>query len=134
MKMKKDHRIPLSACAIAIVKEMAEVRRSDSGVPARSRAIHWGSRILLSVVQRLRTGMHHTRVPIGRSGTGRLRPANFPDIMSWRWRSRTAVPNAVEAAYRRGDLFEKRRKLMDAWAGFCGQASTATVVPLRRQG
>jgi hypothetical protein len=29
------------------------------------------------------------------------------------------VPNAVEAAYRRGDLFEKRRKLMAAWANYC---------------
>jgi len=29
----------------------------------------------------------------------------------------------VEAAYRRGDLFEKRRRLMDAWATFC--AATA---------
>jgi integrase len=32
-----------------------------------------------------------------------------------------AIPNAVEAAYRRGDLFEKRRKLMEAWAEFCGK-------------
>jgi hypothetical protein len=28
------------------------------------------------------------------------------------------VSNAAEAAYRRGDLFEKRRKLMDAWAEY----------------
>jgi integrase len=30
-----------------------------------------------------------------------------------------AIPSAVEAAYRRGDLFDKRRKLMEAWAEFC---------------
>jgi hypothetical protein len=30
--------------------------------------------------------------------------------------------NAVEAAYRRGDLFEKRRRLMEAWAEFCGKS------------
>jgi hypothetical protein len=30
------------------------------------------------------------------------------------------IENKVEAAYRRGDLFEKRRQLMEAWAGFCG--------------
>lgn len=34
-----------------------------------------------------------------------------------------AVGNAVEAAYRRGDLFEKRRRLMEDWAKFCGSAS-----------
>lgn len=30
-----------------------------------------------------------------------------------------AVGNKVEAAYRRGDLFEKRRALMDEWAAYC---------------
>ncbi|MFO7737768.1 MAG: integrase arm-type DNA-binding domain-containing protein [Desulfatiglandaceae bacterium] len=35
-----------------------------------------------------------------------------------------AIGNKVEAAYRRGDLFEKRRKLMEAWATFCNQVST----------
>lgn len=46
-----------------------------------------------------------------------------------------AVSNAVEAAYRRGDLFEKRRGLMEDWAKFCGKAGTRAaggdVVPLR---
>jgi integrase len=45
-----------------------------------------------------------------------------------------AVGDKVEAAYRRGDLFDKRRKLMDAWARFCGTRPTsrsAKVVPLR---
>ena len=42
-----------------------------------------------------------------------------------------AIPNAVEAAYRRGDLFDKRRKLMDAWAEFCGKPqSGGKVVPI----
>jgi len=30
-----------------------------------------------------------------------------------------AVSNQVEAAYRRGDLFRKRRQLMEAWARYC---------------
>ena len=42
----------------------------------------------------------------------------------------------VEAAYRRGDLFEKRRRLMDAWAEHCAQPSVprqakGKVVPIR---
>jgi hypothetical protein len=32
---------------------------------------------------------------------------------------------SVEAAYRRGDLFEKRIAVMDAWAGHCGRLPTA---------
>jgi integrase len=44
-----------------------------------------------------------------------------------------AVENKVEAAYRRGDLFEKRRQLMDTWARFCDlPPATRKVVELRR--
>jgi integrase len=44
-----------------------------------------------------------------------------------------AVGNKVEAAYRRGDLFEKRRRLMTAWAEFCASvpAEQGKIVPLR---
>ena len=42
-----------------------------------------------------------------------------------------AVENKVEAAYRRGDLFEKRRKLMEAWAGYCAGPVSRTVTPIR---
>jgi integrase len=43
-----------------------------------------------------------------------------------------AIGDRVEAAYRRGDLFEKRRKLMSAWAAHCGRppADTAKVIPI----
>jgi integrase len=44
-----------------------------------------------------------------------------------------AIPNRVEAAYRRGALLEKRRRLMDAWAEYCGKPQTgAQVVAIRR--
>ena len=35
------------------------------------------------------------------------------------------VPDKVEAAYRRGDLIEKRRKLMESWARYCTTKSVA---------
>ena len=41
-----------------------------------------------------------------------------------------AISSAVEAAYRRGDLFEKRRHLMNAWANFCTD-EVGKVVQLR---
>ena len=41
------------------------------------------------------------------------------------------IESKVEAAYRRGDLFQKRRQLMEAWARFCVTArSRAEVVPI----
>ena len=42
------------------------------------------------------------------------------------------IENKTEAAYRRGDLFEKRRKLMEAWASYCAVPKTGKVVALRR--
>jgi hypothetical protein len=45
-----------------------------------------------------------------------------------------AISNAVEKTYQRGDLIEKRRRLMDEWGDYCGSPSARTggeVVPLR---
>ena len=43
-----------------------------------------------------------------------------------------AINDKVEAAYRRGDLFEKRRLLMLDWAKYC-EAPKGDVVPLTRK-
>jgi integrase len=42
------------------------------------------------------------------------------------------IANKVEAAYRRGDLFDKRRKLMEAWAVFCAAPKASKIVAFRR--
>src|SRR5262249_47715785 len=43
-----------------------------------------------------------------------------------------SLPSKVEAAYRRGDLFEKRRRLMEDWSEFCTHPRAAgSVVPIR---
>jgi integrase len=44
-----------------------------------------------------------------------------------------AVANQTEAAYRRGDLFEKRRALMDEWAEYLDGAGDATTVRAERE-
>jgi integrase len=45
------------------------------------------------------------------------------------------VGSKVEAAYRRGDLFDKRRHLMEAWSGFASSpAPKGAVVSLRGRG
>ena len=45
-----------------------------------------------------------------------------------------AIENKVERAYRRGDLFDKRRRLMDDWATYCASdgSAGATVTPMRK--
>src|SRR5262249_14805923 len=47
------------------------------------------------------------------------------------------VGSKVEAAYRRGDMFEKRRRLMQQWATFCVtpvQGTQTNITPLRQNG
>jgi integrase len=45
------------------------------------------------------------------------------------------VGDRTEAAYRRGDLFEKLRRLIDAWAAHCvvGSGEAGAVIPLKRE-
>jgi integrase len=44
-----------------------------------------------------------------------------------------AIPIKTEKAYRRGELLDKRRRLMEAWSGFCGKpTATGVVVPMRK--
>jgi hypothetical protein len=47
-----------------------------------------------------------------------------------------AIESKVEAAYRRGDLVEKRRRLMEDWAAFCASPvhDGEVVVPIRGAG
>jgi hypothetical protein len=45
-----------------------------------------------------------------------------------------AIKDDTEAAYRRGDLLEKRRALMNAWAGYCSRSpSTGEVIEIARR-
>ena len=46
-----------------------------------------------------------------------------------------AIGDKVEAAYRRGDLLEKRRRMMEAWAAFAGTkpAVGKVVIPMQRR-
>ena len=57
---------------------------------------------------------------------------NFPNEVS-EMALAHVVENATEAAYRRGDLFEKRRKLMEAWASYCEPRKSAKVLLLKRR-
>ena len=58
---------------------------------------------------------------------------SFPDYLSEAALAHASA-DKVRAAYARSDLFEKRRKLMEAWAQYCHrEAASAEVVPLQRR-
>ena len=87
---------------------------------------------LTAVLRRMKMGV----VPHGFRSTFRdwaAERTNFPHEVA-EMALAHAVGSKTEEAYRRGDLFDKRRKLMDSWATFCAKVEPkkGTVVPLRR--
>jgi integrase len=130
MKAAKEHRVPLHQRALTIIDELAPLRGASEYLFPGVRG-GLGDRNMLDQLQR----MNRTDITVhGFRSTFRDWAAectNFPSEVVEMALAHT-ISNRVEAAYRRGDLFEKRRRLMDAWADYClhGKAA-ADVVPLR---
>jgi integrase len=135
MKAGREHRIPLSEPAMAVLRHMASIR-ADLRLEA---LIFPGGRTgqTLSDVSMTRA----IRVTGASSTVHGLRSSfrdwagestNFPREVCEAALAHT-VGSAVKAAYRRGDALEKRRRLMEAWAAFCArQTSAGKVVQLNR--
>lgn len=131
MKASKEHRVPLSKAALKLIAALP--RREDSPYVFAAPRGGMLSDMSLSAVMRR---MEVDAVPHGFRST-------FRDWAA----ERTAYPNEVvemalahtisdkvEAAYRRGDLFEKRTRLMADWAAYCNQpAARGKVVPMKRK-
>lgn len=121
MKAHREHRVPLSARAVEIVREMRKTatgdyvfaaRKSDSKLP--------GPLSTMAMAMALRRLDEKVTVHGFRS-TFRdwvSEQTDYPREVA-EMALAHAISNRVEAAYRRGDLFEKRRALMDDWATFC---------------
>jgi integrase len=132
MKAGKEHRVPLSPTAIAVLGEMRGIRQSDYVFPGTRPGVPTGMTMpwrLANEIAGKKVSVHGFRSSFRDWAAERT---NFPREVA-EMALAHAIPNAVEAAYRRGDLFEKRRRLMDAWADYCGkQNGSGAVVPIGR--
>jgi integrase len=128
-KTRKEHRVPLCKRALAL-GGMGDGAYLFPGQTARS----IDSMAMRRMLERL--GYAHVSVH-GMRSTFRdwaAERTNYPNHVV-EMALAHAIGNAVEASYRRGDLFDKRRALMDAWADFCATPPTKSadkVVPLRQ--
>lgn len=131
MKAHNEHRVPLSAAAVKLLRSLQTTRRDGEefvfpGMPGR----HLSNMALLALLRRM--GRDDVTVHGFRS-TFRdwaSETTNYPHEVCEMALAHT-VSNAVEAAYRRGDLFEKRRRLMAEWSKYCdGWQVNGAVVPL----
>jgi integrase len=118
MKAGRDHRVPLSGAALAILEQMKEIRESDFVFPGGKRAKPLSNMAMLAVLKRM---WRDDLTAHGFRSTFRDWAAECTDFRSEVVEMALAhtIENKVEAAYRRGDLFQKRGQLMEAWAHFC---------------
>jgi integrase len=123
MKAGKEHRVPLSEAAIAILGQMDQGRGKVFPISNMAMAM------LLRRMGRRDLTVHGFRSSFSDWCAERTA---FPSEVREMALAHT-VADKVEAAYRRGDLFEKRRALAEAWAKFCDTpaAGAGEVVPIR---
>lgn len=130
MKTRKPHRVPLSPQALAVLEEAKAIRRSNHIFPN-------GKGVALSDM-----ALTKTLRDMGETATAHGFRSSFRDWAAEQTSAAGevaeaalahAVPNAVEAAYKRTDFFERRRELMDAWGRFATDrdGEPAKVVSLR---
>lgn len=128
MKGKREHRVPLSPRAVEILKGLDRRGSFVFGSTVTNKPL--SNMALLELLRGMRPGVttHGFRSSFRDWASERT---NFPREVAEAALAHV-IPDKVEAAYRRGDLFEKRRRLMDSWAGFLAKpaATGATVVDL----
>jgi integrase len=131
MKAGKEHRVPLTPRVMEILRIMQARPAGGMVFPGRNRGSGLSNMALLAILRRMNCGV-----------TSHGFRSTFRDWASERTNFSREVAEAalahtlrdkVEAAYRRGDLFLKRRRLMEAWAQFCNSPASevAPVYDLR---
>lgn len=136
-KTEKEHRVPLSEPALKLLKELPRIEGSDFVFPGARQGSQLSDATLAKVVKdmneaNIKAGgkgyqdpkqKNRIATPHGFRSTFRDWAAEFTDYPNQvvEMALAHAIPSAVEAAYRRGDLFNKRRELMTAWADYCGK-------------
>ena len=122
MKAKKEHRVPLSDTAIALLKGLHRLEGSNL-VFSPPRGLNPLSDNTLTKV------LKDMEVPVTAHGFRSTfrdwcsEHTEYPSEVAEMALAHT-IGNAVEAAYRRGDLFDKRRAMMATWTAFCDGKST----------
>ena len=131
MKGGREHRVPLSRRALKIVKAMFEARNGDFVFADQITSKPLSATALSKLLRRMK--IENATVHGFRSAfrDWAAECTNFSNEACEAALAHT-VENKVEAAYRRGDLFDKRRKLMEAWAAYCATPKTAKIVAFKR--
>jgi integrase len=132
MKGGKQHRVPLSDRALQILSELPREDDNDF-VFIGGAAGGLSNMAMTAVLKRMGRGditVHGFRSTF-KDWAAEL--TNYPNHVTEQALGHV-IGDKVEKAYRRGDLFDKRRKLMVAWGTYCAKpaGNGATIVPMRK--
>ena len=125
MKAKAEHVVPLSKPALELLRALPRMAGTDLVFPGSTLA-PLSDMTLAAVMRRMKVDA----TPHGFRSTFRdwcSEATNYPREVAEKSLAHT-IPSAVEAAYRRGSLLEKRRRLMTEWATYCGRVPAAATV------
>jgi len=129
MKAGREHRVPLSERAVAILRQLAEIRTGDFVFPGQRKGRPLSNMAMEMMLRRMKADsikVHDFRSSF-RDWAGN--ETSYPrDLIE------TALAHVIgdkaEQAYRRSDALEKRRKLMETWANYCEPGSRGNIIPL----
>ncbi|WP_456267767.1 tyrosine-type recombinase/integrase [Kushneria sp. AK178] len=123
MKARREHRVPLSTQAVSLLADLPRVQGNPYVYPGARLGKPLSNMAMLQLMRGMGYGVDGERgdyVPHGfrssfRDWSGEV--SSYPRDVAEMALAHT-IENKVEAAYRRGDLFEKRRAMMQEWADF----------------
>jgi integrase len=138
MKSGLEHRVPLSDRAMTILGALEHLPDNPHVFPGSKQGKGLSPRTLLVALGRMQDGVTQDGVTVHgfRSSfrTWAAERTNYPREICEVALAHT-VGDETERAYQRGDLLDKRRRLMDQWSAFCRskpRSKSGNVLPLRR--
>jgi integrase len=128
IKTEIEHRVPLSAQAVALLQDLSEGKLTDYIFPGEKEGMPLSDMTMTAFIRRQNKDELKWKDENGEAITQHGFRSTFMD-----WASETTpfpaavadmalahvISDKVRAAYQRGDLFEKRRELMQMWADYC---------------
>jgi integrase len=132
MKAAREHRVPLSDRALAIVKKLEPAKTGDHVFPGQRASQPLSNLAMTMVLRRMKmedVTVHGFRSAF-RDWAGN--ETQFPRELAEEALAHV-IGDKAEQAYRRGDALEKRRALMKAWAAWCEPREGSNVVVLKER-
>lgn len=124
IKAGREHRVPLSYRTVEILLIMRDMRVSDFVFPGLRKGKPLSNMTMLGVLKRMGCGYLTTHGFRSSFRDWAAECTNYPGEMAEMALAHT-IGNKVEAAYRRGDLFDRRRQMMRDFAAYCGGSGQA---------